>query len=146
MRKRALTWVLGGIIWIISGWKAPYSPTLTVEITGIKNNKGSIIVAIFDNEKDFLKKDMVHRKTAAVANGIARVRFEGLAPGTYAASVIHDENDNGKLDTNMVGIPRESFGFSNNPKVTFGPPGYKTAGFELKNEPKEISIRLISFL
>ena len=57
----------------------------------------------------------------------ATLVFSGLPSGTYALALIHDENGNGKLDT-MMGIPREGFGFSNNPAIRFGPPSFKSAG------------------
>ncbi len=50
------------------------------------------------------------------------------AAGTYAVSLIHDENGNGKLDT-ALGMPREGFGFSRNPAISFGPPKFKSASF-----------------
>jgi len=56
------------------------------------------------------------------------VRFQGLAPGTYALGVIHDEDNNGRLNT-FVGIPREGFGFSRNPRLRMGPPRYEDVRF-----------------
>ena len=70
-----------------------------------------------------------------------RIRFEGLAPGTYALAVIHDENGNAKLDT-FAGIPREGFGFSRNPRIGFGPPGFKSAGFAVGTEGSEEQVRI----
>ena len=55
------------------------------------------------------------------------LKFDGLPSGTYALALIHDENGNGKLDT-VLGIPREGFGFTNNPAIRFGPPSFKSAG------------------
>lgn len=59
-----------------------------------------------------------------------RVRIEGIPHGSYAIAVIHDENGNSKLDT-FVGIPREGFGFSRNPKIRFGPPRFASAQFPI---------------
>lgn len=56
------------------------------------------------------------------------VQFEGLPLGTYAVAVIHDENANARLDT-VLGIPREGFGFSRNPGLSFGPPRFAAAQF-----------------
>lgn len=59
------------------------------------------------------------------------VRFSlDVPPGAWALSVVHDENGNGRLDTRL-GIPREGFGFSNNPRIWFGPPSFESARFEL---------------
>lgn len=66
--------------------------------------------------------------TRNVPASAPHIRFEGLAPGDYALAVIHDENGNARLDT-MVGIPREGFGFSQNPRIGFGPPRFAAARF-----------------
>jgi uncharacterized protein (DUF2141 family) len=58
--------------------------------------------------------------------------FEGLKPGTYAVSVLHDENANGRLETNFLGIPREGAGISNNASPEFSAPRFNDAAFQLK--------------
>lgn len=70
------------------------------------------------------------------------IRIQGLAPGNYAAAVIHDENSNARLDT-FAGIPREGFGFSRNPHITFGPPRFAAAAFTVGGvaETQQISMR-----
>lgn len=60
------------------------------------------------------------------------IRIENLSPGKYSFKYFHDENNNKKLDTNWLGIPREGFGFSNNPGIGFGPPSAEKILFELK--------------
>jgi len=57
-------------------------------------------------------------------------RFNSLPQGTYAMTALHDENANGELDT-FLGIPREGFAFSNNPRVGFGPPRYDRVRFNI---------------
>jgi uncharacterized protein (DUF2141 family) len=61
----------------------------------------------------------------------ARLVIGGLVPGRYAVSVIHDQNGNGKLDTNLVGLPTEGYGFSRDARGTIGPPGFEAAAFDL---------------
>ena len=72
---------------------------------------------------------------------LARVTFEGVPFGTYALKVFHDENDNGKLDTNFVGMPKEAFGFSNDAMGRFGPPDFDAASFELGQPELLLEIR-----
>jgi uncharacterized protein (DUF2141 family) len=60
----------------------------------------------------------------------ASYRFNGLPQGTYALTALHDENANGELDT-FLGIPREGFAFSNNPRIGFGPPSYSRVRFSI---------------
>ena len=69
------------------------------------------------------------------------ISFAGLPHGVYAIAVIHDENSNGKLDT-FAGIPREGFGFSRNPVITFGPPSFKAAGFTLSTDADAQQVNL----
>ena len=69
------------------------------------------------------------------------VKFEGLAPGDYAAAIIHDENGNAKLDT-LMGIPREGFGFSRNPAIGFGPPNFDAARFAVGGHATAQQVRM----
>ncbi|RYE01427.1 MAG: DUF2141 domain-containing protein, partial [Sphingomonadales bacterium] len=67
--------------------------------------------------------------------------FNGLTPGVYAISVIHDANSNAKLDTTM-GIPREGFGFSRNPGIGFGPPSFAAVRFTLGTGAETQQVRM----
>jgi uncharacterized protein (DUF2141 family) len=113
---------------------------LTVTIDKIKNEKGSIRIGIFDSEDGFLKKP-IDGKVVKVEGDHVTAVFDKLKPGTYAVSVIHDENDNAELDTKMMGIPKEGVGFSNNVMGKFGPPSFEAASIKLANE-KSLSIDL----
>ncbi|WP_435263691.1 DUF2141 domain-containing protein [Tenacibaculum sp. nBUS_03] len=104
---------------------------ITIEFTGMESDKGSLFVALYNKETDFLKKPY-RRKIVEINNKKATVVFEGILPGVYAVSSFHDENDNKKMDTRMFGIPKEPIGTSNNAKGFMGPPKYKDAKFEVK--------------
>jgi uncharacterized protein (DUF2141 family) len=70
------------------------------------------------------------------------VRFAiDAPPGAYALSVIHDENGNGRLDTRL-GIPREGFAFSNNPRIWFGPPSFASARFQLSPGGTALNVQM----
>lgn len=69
------------------------------------------------------------------------VRFDALPVGGYAVAVIHDENGNAKLDT-FAGIPREGFGFSNNPAIRFGPPRFAAARFRHAGDATAQQVRM----
>ncbi len=105
---------------------------LTVE--GIKKHEGDIIVALFINKHSFLKEDF--KSWYFPVNGLAtmEIKLDDIPYGKYAISIIHDKNSNKKLDTNFLGIPSESYGFSNNPFSKFGPPSFEKASFVI-NEP-----------
>lgn len=101
---------------------------MIVVIKNIKEAKGQIAVALFDNEKDFTNK-MLTGKTTVSKAGEVQVVFENIAPGNYAISVMHDANENGEIDSNAFGIPKEGFGFSNDAMGMFGPPSFEKAKF-----------------
>ena len=102
-----------------------------VEIVGLHNDKGQVICALFSSAADFPKKmeKAVARTTSVISKRHAVCDFPGVAPGTYAVAVIHDENSNGKMDTNFMSIPSEGVGASNDAKGRFGPPKFDAASF-----------------
>ena len=93
--------------------------TLTIKVVGARNAKGKIGVALFQDPSAFPNdpSDAVRQQAVEIdANTLtAQVVFADVPQGTYAVSVFHDENLNGKLDKNFVGIPKEGYGASNNP-------------------------------
>ena len=114
---------------------------LVVKVMNIKEVKGSLMIAIYDHEDHFLKNEVMGKGKVIEANQI-EFRFEGLGEGTYAVSIFHDENDNGKLDANFIGIPSEPYAFSNNAKGMFGPPSFEDCKIEVKGGSQEIVISL----
>jgi uncharacterized protein (DUF2141 family) len=72
----------------------------------------------------------------------ARCDFMDIPPGTYAMVVIHDENMNGKLDTNALGIPREGYGFSNDAKKWLGTPAFSAASFLYDGQNVDLTMTL----
>ncbi len=117
-----------------------YAQTLTITIGNIKNDAGQISLAVYNTEKEYMKKPFVVKSTKAV-KGTVEINIEGLAAGTYAITIMHDANDNKKLDSNLIGMPKEGFGFSNNAMGSFGPPSFEKAKFEFANSSR-ISIDL----
>jgi uncharacterized protein (DUF2141 family) len=115
--------------------------TLTVEVSNIKEAKGNVNVGLFTNEDDFLKKSAVG-KIVKADREIINVVFENLPIGNYAVSVIHDENANGELDSNFMGIPKEGFGFGNDAMGMFGPPSFEKALINWEGKDKSITINL----
>lgn len=104
--------------------------SLDVEVTGLRSNKGVLQLCLSPTPGAFpdCRQGGLKRTVSAAT---PRLRFEGLAPGTYAVAVIHDANQNAKLDT-MLGIPKEGFGFSRDPAIRFGPPRFDAAGFDVQ--------------
>ena len=118
---------------LVTGASSFAQTRLTVTIDKIKNEKGFIRIGIFDSEDGFLKKP-IDGKAVKMQGDRVTVVFDKLKPGTYAVSVIHDENDNKELDTKAFGIPKEGVGFSNNVMGKFGPPSFQDASIKLAGE------------
>lgn len=118
---------------------------LRVTISNIRSTRGVIRVSLFASSQGFPNDyQQAHRiLVTPAARDEVQVAFESLAPGTYAVAVIHDENNNGALDTGWFGIPKEGFGASNNPKPKRRPPTFAEARFAFTPEEAAITIRLI---
>lgn len=115
--------------------------SLEVTVKNIKETKGTIRVGLFATENDFLK-NAVDGKIVKASGTEVTVIFENLKPGEYGISVIHDENENGKLDSNIIGIPKEGFAFGNNAMGTFGPPDFEKARVIIVDKPLKQVITL----
>ncbi|WP_299012279.1 DUF2141 domain-containing protein [uncultured Polaribacter sp.] len=114
--------------------------TLTVNIKGLKSDKGVVLVGLYNNKNTFLK-EIYKGATRKISNKKSTVIFTNLPKGEYAVSFVHDKNNNGKMDTNIVGIPKEDYGCSNNATGFMGPPAYDNAKFVLsKNKSINISL------
>lgn len=98
---------------------------LTVQVDDVKAAEGNIMVAVYTAD-GFLKK---HVKASSAAADMAgnKIVFADLPEGDYAVAVYHDANSNGKMDSNLLGIPTEDYGFSNNAVGKFGPPKFDAA-------------------
>ncbi len=106
--------------------------TIQVNVTNIKANKGTILVGLYKNEKDFLNKTYKGTKIKANKEGV-QVTFKNIEPGTYAISLYHDKDDNNEMNT-FLGIPTEPYGVSNNAKGQFGPPQWEEAKFKVSGQ------------
>lgn len=117
---------------------------IDLHIHGAKSDKGIVRILIFGSEKGFPDQPDLALKSFSSPIGDQKytVKINGLKPGNYAISVIHDEDSNGELNTNPFGYPLEKYGFSNNAKAHFSAPPFSKAAFELKNEVKTIQIQL----
>ena len=107
--------------------------SITVSISGMKSDKGDVYVALYSNEKSFLK-DAFKGSIVAVKDKKAKVIFKNIEIGIYAISVFHDQNDNKKMDTNFMGIPKEPIGCSNGATGFMGPPKFKKAKFTVATD------------
>ena len=120
--------------------------TIKVLVTNFENNEGTCFYCLYDKNqsKDFpIKQEKAKCFKSKIANKQITIQFENIDFGTYAIAIYHDENNNGKLDSNFIGIPKEGTGASNNAKGKFGPPKFEDAKFEhQKNETVLTTITL----
>jgi uncharacterized protein (DUF2141 family) len=114
---------------------------LTVEVSGVAGPQGKVAVGAYDNAKSWLNKPVKSVRVEAAAGTVTAV-IPDLPEGVYAVIAYHDENGNERLDSNMLKIPTEPFGFSNNRMGMFGPPSFEDSSFKLPREGTRIAIKL----
>ena len=121
--------------------------SLTVHVTGARNAKGKIRAALFRGAEGFPNDASRAILTQAAdvdpQTSGAQIVFTDLPAGFYAVSVFHDENMNQKLDKNFVGVPKEGYGASNNPKKKMGPPSFEETKFQLSGMEQSLEIKLM---
>lgn len=117
---------------------------LRVAVTGARSAAGQIGCALYPGERGFPMDaaSAVQLWQPADPNGVM-CRFEGLRPGSYAVAVSHDLNANRRTDTNLLGIPTEDWGVSNNVRPTLRAPRFEEAAVQVTDgAPVAIEIRL----
>ena len=115
---------------------------LAVDVSNLRSAKGTVRVCLTADPDNFPACiDDANAVTRSIPATTTSIRFDGLPHGSYAVAVIHDENNNHKLDT-LAGIPREGFGFSRNPTVTFGPPRFSAARFTIESDADRQQVRM----
>ena len=116
---------------------------LQIQVSNVKAVNGQIVVAVFNSDKTFLKESVICGLGYPVTSTDDMiVALPALPFGNYALSIYHDKNDNYELDTNLLGIPKEPYGFSNNARGSFGPPAYADAEFNFQMDGQVVSISL----
>jgi len=129
----------------VSAFAESPCPGIHVKILNIRNSTGTVACALFESPDGF-PDDYLRSATNVMVIKIrkaqARCDFEDIPPGTYAMAVVHDENMNGKLDTNWVGIPTEGYGFSNNAKAVLSAPSFSEASFTYDGQNVDMTMSL----
>ncbi len=143
--------VVWGAVWALAYLPALVSaqasscPGMHVQVLNIRNSTGTVDCALFESPAGFPTEALraaTHVMVIKVRQTQARCDFADIPPGTYALAVFHDENMNGTLDTNWLGIPTEGYGFSNDVKASLGPPSFAAASFAYDGRTLEMTIRL----
>ena len=128
----------------VIGASAPPVPSasLLISVDGLRDHKGNLLYCMTRDTADYMRcdkdPDAVH---GSVAASTARIEFDHMAPGEWALLLVHDSNGNGKMDKRF-GIPREGFGFSNNPTIRFGAPSAGDVRFEVPAGASHRNVRM----
>lgn len=130
------------IVFLLNSCIAFCQMVLTIEISKLEKSSGTIFIGLFDNAQSFPREGKAYRDIRLKAVAPTTTTSIELPCGTYAIALYHDCNNNGKCDTNFLGIPNEGYGFSNNVKPKFAAPTFKQTAFEL-NSDKTVIINLI---
>ena len=122
--------------------ETPEGASLRVDVSTFKSQKGTLRCSLFSSPAAFPDGEGTE-VTAPVAGTISTCTFVGVAPGTYAIAVFHDENGNGKLDKAVFGLPVEGYGVSNNRTYALSSPKWEEAKFTLgKGQTRAFTISL----
>lgn len=111
---------------------------LQLQVVDGPATEATLYVALFDSAKGYAGNKALAAQTVPLRAGAARLAFPDLAPGRYALRVFADENGNGKLDTNPMGMPTERYGFSNDAKGNRAAPGFDAAAFSVDADLKTV--------
>lgn len=112
--------------------------TITVTVT-LQGTGGTVLFSLH-NEETFMKNPLAS-KGSKIENGKSVAVFENVEPGTYGIIILHDKNDNKRMDFEANGMPLEGYGVSNN-VMSFGPPQWSDAKFNVDSNPLEMEIRI----
>lgn len=121
---------------------------ITLSISNFKNVKGSVLISVFSQADGFPneeKKAQVKFKINSFHSTNITHKINGLKPGTYAISILHDENNDAICNLNALGIPSEGIGTSNNAKAVLGPPKFADAQFNYTGEALSLTIKIKYF-
>lgn len=138
-------------------WMSPAQPAeLRLTVNGIRSDSGEVLVGLYDNAEGFIAAIARASKSGLAADsgrlvgasiraksGSQSTVFTQLPPGRYAAIVVHDENDDGRLNTNGMGVPAEGYGFSNDARGFLSAPSFDAAAIVVGDADLSTAVHLI---
>jgi len=127
---------LAGLMLVgLLGAGAAQAADLNISIRNLRSDTGTVYVALYDNAESFKNRNKgLAGQYIPVHGSSVTATFRGLQPGRYALSVFHDESGSGKLDTNLLGLPTERYGFSRDAVGNLGAPSFDAAAIDLKED------------
>ena len=137
MKNLVLTLALA--LTTLLGFSQDEGITITVTIDNVTSDKGKVLMSLHTSET-FMKGKGIMDAETDIENGKVTITFENVLPGEYAILALHDANDNKRMDFEENGMPKESFGASNN-NMAMGPPQYDDAKFKVEDKNLDFNIR-----
>ncbi|MBN8615305.1 MAG: DUF2141 domain-containing protein [Deltaproteobacteria bacterium] len=114
---------------------------IVVSVSELRNASGVVRIALYAREGEWLSRETVSDCVAQVHGEHARCSLGVHAPGTYAIAVLHDEDADGDMDRDFIGLPQEGYGFSSGARPGFGPPSFGDASFEHGASRSDVPVR-----
>jgi len=144
---RTVLRILGAVIFAIAFPVLPSlsqsTSTVLLEVSSLKNTRGTLNCRLFTKASDFPDGEGILTVRTPIAGANTTCTFPNIEPGTYAVAVVHDENSNGKLDKNFVGVPSEGYGVSNNKTYALSAPKWDESVFTIApSESKTLQVKL----
>jgi uncharacterized protein (DUF2141 family) len=124
----------------VPAWNLAAANTLSVRIQGLRSDAGQVLIAVCTAET-FQEGQCREERRLRTNDARTAIEFQGLPTGAYAVKIVHDENGNGRLDTDWLGIPIEGYGLSNNPPKDRRP-SFDASSFRIGSDPVAVDISL----
>lgn len=143
--RTAATLLTTAALSLLGGASCAYAADLTVVVQNIQQDTGNIMLGLFSTPESFPKvatQGMFVPAAKRDATGRVTLVLRDLAPGQYAVSAFHDIDSNGKLNSNLMGMPTEPYGFSNDAQGQFGPPAFEAAAITLPAQGLTIQLQV----
>jgi uncharacterized protein (DUF2141 family) len=115
---------------------------LTVTVEGLASGKGKVSIGLYTKSPTWTEDKPASETDVPAAQGHVSYVFKNVPPGRYAISGFHDENNNGKMDSNFIGIPKEGFFFSNDVKPGMSAPTFESCAFNVADKPVAVTMHI----
>lgn len=144
MYKNILIAAIAACLLLLVSFSPPQQNGIRLTVTNLRNNNGFVLVSLYKEGAGYPDKteQAFRKERVAIYDKKAVLIFPDVPAGSYAIAILHDENNDQKMNKTTLGLPKEGYGFSNNVVGAFGPPSYKRASFKYAgNMMTDISIR-----
>jgi uncharacterized protein (DUF2141 family) len=114
---------------------------IAIDVEGLRSNEGAVRAGLYASADGWTSEGReIASCRARIVEHRAHCVFEGVSPGTYAVALLHDEDDDGHMRRDVLGVPQEGYGFSNDAAVVLGPPSFGSARFTHASEATRLRV------